>query len=75
MTGRLLASIGVHGAASPPEDDGGDVAGRSERVRARRALLQGSSVVKDVAVLEQDGELVFVSGGFDRTVRVVRVVH
>lgn len=75
MSGRLLASIGVHGAASPPEDDGGDVEGRSERVRARRALLQGSSVVKDVAVIERDGELVFVSGGFDRTVRVVTVAH
>lgn len=45
--------------------------GRSERARLRRETERGSSVVRDVEVLEEGGKVVFVSCGFDKTVRVV----
>jgi WD40 repeat protein len=75
LQGKVRMRIGAHGAASPIGDDEGSVEGRSERVRARREMERGSSVVKDVACIEDPvtGELSFVSGGFDKTIRVISV--
>jgi WD40 repeat protein len=69
LQGKVRGRIGAHGAAAPVEEEG-EVEGRSERARARRESERGSSVVKDVAVLEVEGKLVFVSVGFDKTIRV-----
>ncbi|KAM0748285.1 WD40 repeat-like protein [Meredithblackwellia eburnea MCA 4105] len=74
LQGKVRARIGAHGAAGPLEEDEDEIAGRLERVRIRREGDRGSSVVKDVAVLERtSGVLTFVSCGFDKTIRVVTV--
>lgn len=73
LDGKVRLRVGAHGTASPHDD--GPVEGRSERVRARREVERGSSVIKDVAVLvDSRGQFQFVSGGFDRTMRVITVV-
>lgn len=73
----IRAKIGAHGVAAPLEEDGEGLSDevRTERARLRREQDRGSSVVKDVLCLERDdGQLVFYSGGFDKTVRSVHVV-
>lgn len=75
MQGVVRARIGLHGAASSVELEEGPPESRSERVRLRRELERGSSVLKDVAVVVGPaGQLRFVTGGFDKTIRVVDVV-
>lgn len=66
--------IGAHGAAAPIEDDDSATTNdelRTERARLRRAQDRGSSVIKDVLAYHgEDGKLVIVSCGFDKTVKV-----
>lgn len=72
LQGKVRSRVGVHGAASPAEE--GEVDPVSERARQRREIVRGSSVVKDVAVLvDAQGELQYVSCGFDKTIRLVSV--
>lgn len=76
LKGRVLKKIGVHGIAAPLERDelGSSREEISERLRLRRETERGSSVVKDVAVLrDENDKLVFVSCGFDKTVKVIHV--
>ncbi|KAI5475485.1 WD40 repeat containing protein [Pseudohyphozyma bogoriensis] len=76
LKGKVRARIGAHGIAAPleEEDDGsGTSEERSERVRLRREAERGSSVVKDVEVLVQGGELRLLSCGFDKTVKIIGV--
>ncbi|KAK4696783.1 hypothetical protein P7C70_g8317, partial [Phenoliferia sp. Uapishka_3] len=71
LKGKVQARIGAHGIAGQMEVGGEE----GERARARREADRGSSVVKDVEVLEigegEEKRMVFVSCGFDKTVRVV----
>ncbi|KAL8280816.1 hypothetical protein RQP46_006820 [Phenoliferia psychrophenolica] len=70
LQGKVRQRIPAHGVAGPVEEGEDDAAeGRLERARLRREADRGSSVVKDVAVIERDGHLVFVSCGFDKTLR------
>jgi hypothetical protein len=76
---------GCHGIAAPLKDDeddeeegGGEVnlteELKSERAKARRDRDRGSSVVRDVEVVElldDDGGYVILSAGFDKTVRMI----
>lgn len=71
----VRARIGAHGIAAPVEEEEEGVSAevRSERARVRREQDRGSSVVKDVVCMEREGKLVFVSCGFDKTVKVIEV--
>ena len=81
--GQERLKKGCHGIAAPLGDDEGEeeeeVGGlgdevKSERAKARRERDRGSSVVRDVEVVEIDGEeggWAILSAGFDKTVRMI----
>jgi len=72
---------GCHGIAAPLGDDEGEEDEevgeevKSERAKARRERDRGSSVVRDVEVVEFEGEgeggWAILSAGFDKTVRMI----
>jgi WD40 repeat protein len=65
--------IGAHGAAAPFEHEDVSISEqlRTERAKLRREQDRGSSVIKDVLVdQDEDGKLIIVSCGFDKTVKV-----
>ncbi|GAA5985475.1 hypothetical protein JCM11641_007080 [Rhodosporidiobolus odoratus] len=74
LQGRVRVQKGAHGPAAPLE--GADAEGESEelksaRARARREADKGSSVIRDVEVLPCEGGWKVLSGGFDKTVKVL----
>ncbi|KAK4057295.1 hypothetical protein OIO90_001792 [Microbotryomycetes sp. JL221] len=80
LNSKVLKRLGAHGQAFVGEDDDDDEEGqeslelRTERARLRRQRDKGSSVIKDVDCWITDrGQLVVVSCGFDKTVKVMTV--
>ena len=71
-SGRVLARIGAHGAASPRENEN-EAEARSDELRQRRETERASSVIKDVCAFAhpETGKMVIASCGFDKTVRVM----
>ncbi|SCV70046.1 BQ2448_1440 [Microbotryum intermedium] len=75
IDGRLIQQVGAHGAAAPDDDDHGEEGRdgvkmkRSERAQIRRDKVKGSSVIKGVTCVKEDGGLILWSCGFDKTVK------
>lgn len=74
MQGRIVLKLGAHGGVSPLEEGEEAEGNRSDRIKIRKEIERGSSVIKEVTVWESDkGELRFGSCGFDRTIRICEV--
>lgn len=79
--GKERLRKGCHGVAAPLKDDEDDEEEgkeeeseelKSERAKARRERDRGSSVVRDVEIVELDeGGWVVFCAGFDKTVRMI----